>query len=73
MLVLYGRSDCPLCEDAEDVLNRYNIRYHFHDIDEDEELLRKYHTKVPVLSKNEEELFWPFTEERILKLISLKE
>ena len=68
-MILYSRHDCPLCEDAEEILNKLNIDYQFVDIDLDDSLRKKYNSKVPVLvNKSAEELNWPFTDEKIKTL-----
>ena len=65
-MILYSRHDCPLCEDAEEILNKLCIDYKFVDIDLDGALRKKYNSKVPVLVNDRaEELNWPFTEDKI--------
>jgi len=62
-MILYSRNDCPLCEDVEDSLLKSNIKYTFIDIDDDEDLRKKYHVRVPVLVNSlKQELCWPFEE-----------
>jgi glutaredoxin len=69
IMILYSRHDCPLCEDAEDVLLKLNITYQFVDIDLDDSLRKKYNSRVPVLvNDNAEELSWPFSEDKIKTL-----
>jgi len=65
---LYSRNDCPLCEDVEETLMRLDIPFKFIDIDLDSKLLKKYHTRVPVLMNGQEELSWPFDDAAILRL-----
>lgn len=59
-LTLYSRLECPLCEFAEELLQTADIHYHWVDIDESDELIKKYHVRVPVLSDGQQELDWPF-------------
>jgi glutaredoxin len=70
-MILYSRHDCPLCEDAEEVLIKLGIDYQFVDIDLDDSLRKKYNSKVPVLvNNNAKELNWPFSEDKI-KILAL--
>ncbi len=60
-LVLYGTSCCHLCEQAEALLHELGIMAEHMDIAEDDELLEKYGTRIPVLrAGNGAELGWPF-------------
>ena len=69
-MILYSRHDCPLCEDAEEILNKLSVDYKFVDIDLDDSLRKKYNSKVPVLVNNHaQELNWPFTEDKIKSLL----
>lgn len=58
--LLYSRFECPLCEYVETWLQDLSIHYELVDIDSDEELMRCYHTSIPVLLYNDIELKWPF-------------
>jgi glutaredoxin len=65
-MILYSRNDCPICEDAEEILQSLAIAFEYVDIDTDASLRKKYHVRVPVLvNKNNEELSWPFTQENL--------
>ncbi|OGS92134.1 MAG: glutaredoxin [Gallionellales bacterium GWA2_60_18] len=61
-LVLYGTSCCHLCEDAEAILREAGIAVQHVDIAEDDELLERYGTRIPVLLRADSgaELGWPF-------------
>jgi glutaredoxin len=52
-VVLYGREGCCLCDDARAILLRAQERFAFElvewDIETDEELLRKYLERIPVV------------------------
>ena len=62
-MILYSRNDCPLCEDVEQTLQRLGIIYTYTDIDLDNNLKMKYHTRVPLLvNANNQELAWPFED-----------
>src|ERR1700742_3477519 len=53
-VILYGRDGCCLCDDARIVLERVRARHPFvlveRDIDTDEQLLRRYLERIPVLA-----------------------
>lgn len=59
---LYGTTFCHLCEEAEAVLHETGIAAEHIDIAEDDELLEKYGTRIPVLQRLDTgaELGWPF-------------
>lgn len=61
-LVLYGTSCCHLCEQAGAILRDAGIDAEHIDIAEDDELLEKYGTRIPVLRRADSgaELGWPF-------------
>jgi glutaredoxin len=53
-LVLYGRPDCHLCDEARDALlgllaDGLSFELEEIDIDSDEELLRRYLERIPVI------------------------
>jgi glutaredoxin len=52
-VVLYGRDGCCLCDDARAMLERARARHDFEllelDIEEDDELLRRYLERIPVV------------------------
>jgi glutaredoxin len=60
-VTLYGRPGCHLCEDARDVLLRVRAEVPFEllevDIERDDELLKRYLERIPVVCLNGEELF----------------
>ena len=67
---LFSRNDCPLCEDAEEVLIKRGVDFTFVDIDLDEKLKEKYHVHVPVLMNDKgEEIFWPFDEVKLKEFL----
>lgn len=61
-LLLYGTNFCHLCEQAAEILHAANVNAEYIDIAEDDALLEKYGTRIPVLRRddNGEELGWPF-------------
>lgn len=61
-LILYGTSCCHLCEDAEAILREAGIAAQHVDIAEDDALLERYGTRIPVLRRADSgaELGWPF-------------
>lgn len=63
-LLLYGTRFCHLCEQAAAVLHAARITAEYIDIAEDEALLEKYGTRIPVVRRADSgaELDWPFDE-----------
>ncbi len=63
-LILYGTTFCHLCEQAESVLQKSEVNAEHVDIAEDDDLLERYGTRIPVLRREDsgEELGWPFDE-----------
>ena len=70
-VVLYGRDGCCLCDDARAVLERVRLRRAFdleeRDIDRDEDLLRAYLERIPVVTIDGAEAFELFVDESELK------
>ncbi len=66
-VVLYGREGCCLCEEARVVLERVRRRRAFdlqeRDIDRDEDLLRAYLERIPVVTIDGHEAFELFVDE----------
>ena len=60
-VVLYSRDGCCLCDDAREILVRARERHDFElderDIDGDDELLRAYLERIPVVTIDGEEAF----------------
>lgn len=70
-MILYSRNECPLCQDVEETLVRLAISFKFIDIDLNQDLLKKYHVRVPVLmNAHSEELSWPFDDNDLLAFAS---
>lgn len=67
MVVLFGRNGCHLCEDALAVVERVRARLPFEleqrDIETDDELLRRYLERIPVLTIEGHERFELFVDE----------
>jgi glutaredoxin len=70
VVTLYGRPGCHLCDDARVALERVRARHPFTlcevDIEEDEDLLRRYLERIPVVALDGEELFDYHVDERAL-------
>jgi glutaredoxin len=70
-VVLYGREGCCLCDEARHVLLRVRERCPFEfqerDIDADEELLRAYLERIPVVVVDGIEAFELFVDEAELE------
>jgi glutaredoxin len=60
-IVLYGRDGCCLCEDAREILagarERHDFELEERDIEADEELLRSYLERIPVVTIDGAEAF----------------
>jgi hypothetical protein len=69
-VVLYGREDCCLCDDAREVLLRVRAQHPFllqeRDIDEDDALTIAYLERIPVVTIDGEEAFELFVDEQEL-------
>jgi len=70
-VVLYGRAGCCLCDDARAVLARVRAKRPFalqeRDIDRDDELLRDYLERIPVVMIDGVEAFELFVDEAALQ------
>jgi glutaredoxin len=70
-VVLYGRDGCCLCDDAREILLRVRARRPFvledRDIDTDENLLRAYLERIPVVTIDGVEQFELFVDESELE------
>jgi hypothetical protein len=70
-VVLYGRDGCCLCDDARETLLRVRARRPFvledRDIDGDDELLRAYLERIPVVTIDGVEEFELFVDESELE------
>ena len=62
-LVLYGRQACHLCDDARAALQRMGHPFEEVDIEADDELLRRYLERIPVVALDGEELSDYFVDE----------
>jgi glutaredoxin len=67
VLTLYGRPGCHLCDDARAVLDRVGAPYAEVNIDEDDELFKRYLERIPVVTLGDEELFEFFIDEGALR------
>ncbi len=65
-ITLYGRPGCHLCEDARAALDRVGEPYDEVDIESDDDLLRRYLERIPVVTADGEEVFDFFVDERAL-------
>ncbi len=62
---------CHLCDDAEIIIKNITEDYIKQDIIEDDELMKKYATSIPVLlhTKKAEALYWPFDHMQLVAFI----
>ena len=60
-VTLYGRPGCHLCDDARAVLEELRSRVPFRleevDVEGDDELLKRYLERIPVIALDGEELY----------------
>jgi glutaredoxin len=66
-LVLYGRAGCHLCDEARVVLERVGHPFEEIDIERDDELLRRYLERIPVVALDGVELYDFFVDEEDLR------
>jgi glutaredoxin len=70
-VILYSRPGCCLCDDARAILESVRVRRPFdlqeRDIDADEELLRAYLERIPVVTIDGVEAFELFVSESELE------
>ena len=66
-LVLYGRPDCHLCDDARAVLERVGAPFEEIDIESDDVLFKRYLERIPVVTVDGEEAFELFVDEQALR------
>ena len=66
-VTLYGRPGCHLCDDAQAVLDRVGHPYELVDIEQDDELFKRYLERIPVVAVDGEELFDLFVDEGALR------
>jgi glutaredoxin len=56
-ITLYERPGCHLCEDARTVLDRVGEPYDAVDIEQSDDLLRRYLERIPVVAVDGQERF----------------
>jgi glutaredoxin len=70
-VTLYGRPGCHLCDDARVQLTALRDELGFElverDIEADDDLLRRYLERIPVVALDGEELFDFFVDEPVLR------
>ena len=70
-LTLFQRDDCPLCDEAYEVLVAAGVPdFEPVWIDGDPALEARYGTRVPVLRCNDFELSWPFTAADVVRFLA---
>lgn len=64
ILTLYAKPDCPLCEEARELIAQLHVPVIVQEVDisRDAQLLDRYGIRIPVLSRPDalEDLDWPF-------------
>jgi glutathione S-transferase len=70
-VTLYGRPGCHLCDEARAELRRIQATHpfvlHEVDIEADDELLKRYLERIPVIALDGEELFDHFVDPETLR------
>ena len=66
-LVLYTRPGCHLCVGAREALQRVGHPFEEVDIESDDELLKRYLERIPVVALDGEELYDFFVDESDLR------
>jgi glutaredoxin len=66
-LVLYSRPGCHLCDDARAALERLGEPFEEIDIESDDELLKRYLERIPVVALDGEDLYDFFVDEQDLR------
>jgi glutaredoxin len=61
-VVLYSRPGCHLCDDARAVLEDERVIYAEIDIDSDDDLLRRYLERIPVIAIDDRDVFEFFVD-----------
>jgi glutaredoxin len=73
-IVLYTTAGCHLCDLADAILqelsNNYDMRINYNEIGDDDELVERYGTTIPVVKFiDDSELLWPFSPQDIERKI----
>ncbi len=75
-ILVYDRRGCHLCEQMVASLFQFQQELEYEieqiDIDNDPELIEKYHVDVPVVLFNDEVIFYHFFDETALKEALIK-
>ena len=67
-IILITGKDCPLCKEAKELLNSLHLTglsLIEKDIYATRQMHDKYWDKIPVLLKDNQDLCWPFTPEKV--------
>lgn len=74
-LKLYGAEHCHLCDEAEAVLREIGVEAGYVDIVGNDELVKKYGIRIPVLQRVDTgaELGWPFDAMQVLSFLKRAE
>ena len=73
-LILITGTDCPLCEEAKDLLESIDLKDVVlveRDVYSTREIHSNYWDKIPVLLFEENGLNWPFDQHQVKELISI--
>lgn len=59
---LFSTEGCHLCDQAKSMITGLNLCFEEVDIAFDDELFSRYGVTIPVVSYNDHEMKWPFTQ-----------
>ena len=71
-IILITGEDCPLCGEAKELLNSLHLNglsLIEKDIYTTRQIHNKYWDKIPVLLKDNQDLCWPFTPQKVKEFI----
>ncbi|GLP96005.1 glutaredoxin family protein [Paraferrimonas sedimenticola] len=68
-LRLFHTEGCHLCELAQALLDEQQLSYQLVDICDHAESLEKYKIRIPVLTKGDAELGWPFDQASLTEFL----
>ena len=68
-ITLFGRPGCHLCDDAREVLERVGEPYDEVNIEDDDDLHRRYLERIPVVAVDGTEVFDLFVDEDALRAL----
>jgi thiol-disulfide isomerase/thioredoxin len=72
-VTLYGKTECPLCDEALEILEELAAEYRFRiqkvDITQDEQLYARFHEVIPVIEVEGTWLFAPIDPRQLRQVV----